>query len=354
MEADLDRNKSALPPDAFKAFKAQWDEEYSAALEAYEIEMETMRNVHALKTLGDRKNLQRKIEDLDAFKDAEAQEMPSAERLEQISRVELHFWMDEMDKKIKALELVKHEYDEVKAEVWNDLMGENKKKVAEARTMINFAEASVKARQTDLRAAIEAMNDAEVLLNRAIRIKKQQDRLMPLFQLISGETLPSSCRFDLFFAALSLLVVGTFDMKIDIVFSLLDKNKVGTLSISDMFSIVQLYSDVMFRLKLLSMPPNEEELQNIIFRAFFERGLSWADRLTRYEVKCVLRQLCSHSRPASVALGIPRADGMCTYQRNVMSPLRLVSLDMVGAAACKYRIHYESSRYRPQLEVYSL
>ena len=80
-------------------------------MDAYETEMEIMKNVNYLKSTSDRNNLLRRMEDLDAFKgyksnstclltsgflthmsymwaDAEAQDMPSAERLEQISRVD--------------------------------------------------------------------------------------------------------------------------------------------------------------------------------------------------------------------------------------------------------------------------
>ena len=48
-----------------------------------------MKTQHLLKTTADRKQLLRKVEDLDAFNDAEAQKMPSADRLEQIARVEV-------------------------------------------------------------------------------------------------------------------------------------------------------------------------------------------------------------------------------------------------------------------------
>jgi hypothetical protein len=350
-EADLAQNQKMLPPDAFVLYKKQWDLDYAAAVEAFEIEMDTLKNVNYLKTMTDRKNLQRKIEDLDAFKDVESQQMPSAERLELISRVELHFWMDEIDKKTRALELAKHEYGEVKEEVLPDLIGENKKKAAEAKTLLNFSEVAVKSKQKELRAVIEALTDAETLLNRAIRMKKQQDRLLPLFQLISGETIPSCCRFNVFFAAISLLVVGTFDTKVDAMLRMVDVSKRGTVSISDLLSTLLLYNDAMYRLRLMSMPPNEEDLRNVFFRKFMERGLSLDDRLTYYEAKQVIRHMCAHSRPASIALGVPRSDEMCTYQRFAMAPLRLLTLDLIGPAACKYRHHYDASRYRPQLEV---
>jgi len=350
-EVELARSKDSLPADAFVQYKKQWDSDYVAALEAFDIEIETLKNVNYLKTTSDRRNLQRKIEDLDAFKDVESQEMPSAERLEQISRVELHYWLDEVDKKTKALELAKHEYGEVKAEVLHDLTGENKKKAAEARTLLNFSEASVKSKQTDLRAAVEALTDAEILLNRAIRMKKQQDRLLPLFQLLSGEKMPSACRFDIFFSSVTLLVVGTFDTKADIMLRMIDVGKKGCVSLVDLLSTLVLYNDTMYRLRLLSLPPNEDELKNILFRSFMEKGLSWDDGLTYFEAKQIFRHMVAHSKPASIALGVHRSDELCTFQRNVMAPLRLLALDLIGEASCKYRHHYEASRYRSQLEV---
>ena len=91
-EMELIKNRAALPPDAFQTFKAQWDAEFNASVEAFAVEVEVMKKTNYIKTTNDRNVLLRKLEDLDAFKDAEAQEMPSAERLEQISRVELHYW----------------------------------------------------------------------------------------------------------------------------------------------------------------------------------------------------------------------------------------------------------------------
>jgi hypothetical protein len=276
--------------------------------------------------------------------------MPSAERLEQISRVELHHWSDILDKRTKELEKAKNEYVEVKSEVLQNLTSENKAKATEAKTLLNYAEASVRSKQKDLKSAIEALSDAEVLLNRAIRMKNKQDRLLPLFKLIAGEDLPRHCRFDLFFAALSILVIGTFDMKVDMLLNILCPSSPGYLSISEFQSIVYLYSDTLYRLKLIPISPNLEDLKNVIFRFFFEIGLTLDDKLTYYEVKTLLRQLCSHSMAASLALGINKLDKRCTYQRNVMSPLKLLELGYIGPSTCKYRIHYEIAKYKPQLE----
>lgn len=349
-EAELARNRVTLPADALKMFKAQWDLENDAALEALDVEVQVMKNTNHIKTTNDRNQLLRKLEDLDAFRDAEAQDMPSAERLEQISRVELHYWIEELDKRTKGLEKARHEYAGVKAEVSSELVSANKQKANEARAMLNFAEAAVRTGQKELRAALEALNDAEILLSRAIRMKIRQDRLLPLFKLISGEEMPRACRFDLFFAALSVLVVGSFESKCDLVLGMVDSSGSGYLGLNDLYSTVYLFHDTLYRLKLVTLPPNEEELKNVLFRSFFERGLSLSDSLTQYEAKMTLAELVSHSAPAAAALGVYKADSMCTYQRNRMSPLSLLSLGLIGPATAKYRTHYGMSVYRPQLE----
>ena len=238
--------------------------------------------------------------------------------------------IDELDKRTKDLEKARHEYGEVKAEVGTALVSDNKQKVSEARSMLTFAEAAVRTGQKDLRAALEALNDAEILLSRAIRMKIRQDRLLPLFKLISGEDMPRSCRFDLFFAALLVLVVGSFEAKCDLLFSIADNSRTGFLSLTDFYSTVYLFHDAMYRLRLFTVPPNEEDLKNVLFRSFFERGLSLQDSLTQFEAKAALAALVSPSAPAATALGIHKADAMCTYQRNKMSSFNLFLLGLVG------------------------
>ena len=70
----------------------------------------------------------------------------------------------------------------------------------------------------------------------------------------------------------------------------------------------------------------------------------------RYETKQLLVTLFSSSGPVSAALGVPGAVNMSTYQRNKMAPLALYITGNIGVATCKYRLHYEQVRYRPQLE----
>ncbi len=56
------------------------DEGSEAAENAYELERFDMESIHEGKTSADSEDLRKKREDLEAFKDAENQEVPAAER----------------------------------------------------------------------------------------------------------------------------------------------------------------------------------------------------------------------------------------------------------------------------------
>ena len=47
---------------------------------------------------------------MESFKDAENQELPAAERLEEISKAEMALWIDEVETRALALEEARQEY----------------------------------------------------------------------------------------------------------------------------------------------------------------------------------------------------------------------------------------------------
>lgn len=51
-----------------------------------------------------------KREDVEAFKNAENQEVPAAERLEEISKAEMSYWIDEVEIRTHQLEEARLEY----------------------------------------------------------------------------------------------------------------------------------------------------------------------------------------------------------------------------------------------------
>jgi hypothetical protein len=82
------------------------------------------------------------------------------------------------------------------------------------KSALNVTETKVRTFQRKLEESIANLTDAETLLDRAIRIKEQQDKLLPLFQILSNESRGHQCRLDLALASVIILSSGTFDQKL--------------------------------------------------------------------------------------------------------------------------------------------
>lgn len=219
-EEDIARAEKSMNKLQFSLYKAEWQADCEAADEAYETESTALIAVHKLKTEQDSEALAKKKEELEAFKDVEQQEMPAAERLEEIARLEMGRLIDVIDHQAVQMDIVRREYVEIKEELTTlqDSEGQGKereKQIALLKSMVNVSETRVKEKQKDLQNSLSDLNDAEVLLARAVRAKQQQDKLLPLFRLLTKEKCPSSARLDLFLAAVTLYSSATLDQKFE-------------------------------------------------------------------------------------------------------------------------------------------
>ena len=106
--------------------------------------MEELRSKHERITRADYNGLQRKKDDLEAFKDAEAQEYPSAERLDEIARSELDYWTEELIRRSDELDKTRQAYQELRDELESiQKKTTNKKEMQDMRSMLNVAETQV-------------------------------------------------------------------------------------------------------------------------------------------------------------------------------------------------------------------
>lgn len=362
-EKEFNDKKKELPESGFKVFKRQWDSEYDAAEAAYEAEVGQLRYTHHIKTNADQVNLARRREEMEAFKDAESQEVPAAERLEEIARVEISRWIDELEMCGEALEKARLEYHEMRDELEylqaKGINKKNEKQLRELRSVVNHAESLVREKQRSLEDGLECLSDAEALLDRAIRIKKQQDELLPLFVLLAKEPTPSSCRMDYFACSFAILMNGSFEQKSNFIFHLFDVIGEGFFSSSFIKTMLALFQETLYRLKLIPYEPDHQEIDNSVWRAFLDLGLKPgvgpdADYLTQYEVRQMILSLVGHSKLISEALGFSSstyASGgrMSTYQRNRMSAVGLLLRGMIPPTIAKYRVHFEITKYWTQL-----
>ena len=81
---------------------------------AHIAEISKMRKVHEEKSLADTTYLRNKREELESFKDAEKQEIPAAERLEEFARIEVSRSIEELDRTGLEMENMRLEYREMK------------------------------------------------------------------------------------------------------------------------------------------------------------------------------------------------------------------------------------------------
>jgi hypothetical protein len=72
--------------------------------------------IHQEKSAADEENRLKKREELEAFKNAESQEVPAAERLESIARLEISRSIDDLETIGKDMDRARVEFEDIKAE----------------------------------------------------------------------------------------------------------------------------------------------------------------------------------------------------------------------------------------------
>ena len=302
-----------------------------------------MRDFHETQCAADISILTNRREELEAFKDAESQSRPSAGRLEEIARVELARWIDETVTRQTTLQENKEEFVQNRDEYTEaNKRGANAKELQTLKSVMNVSETGVREGQRGLNEALDGLNDSEILLNRAVRIKQSQIDSLPLFRMLCNEESElSEVRIDLLVCAMTALMDATYDQKCAFLFNLFDSKGEGLYSGPFICKVAMLFGEVFYRIEMLPAPPVLEDVQNSIFRAFYDIGLEYkSDALTLPEAKRVLITLCSSSYPLAnalaVRLGFPGMKGiqdmtgrrsslgggfMGTYQRNKMTAI---------------------------------
>ena len=329
--------------------------------------------VHLAKTQEDQTILRAKREDVESFKEAENQELPAAERLEEISKAEMALWIDEVEVRALALEEARQEYQvsrdsAVRAHVeaaippvtheWQKLRIElskvqTKRKALDMKSALNVTETKVRTMQRRLEEALTSLSDAETLLDRSVRIKDQQDKLLPLFQIVSQ--LPrgaKECRLDILLACIVILCSGTLDQKLSQVIQAYDPDRCGLFGYKFLVRLQLIFHEAFFRLKYLPFPPVEPEVRHFTERYLLERGLTDISRvkINQYELKqfVVACVGCNKTLCSLVGAGLKIPYG--TYQRNRMAEVALNERGLISKSTLMYRYHFNVTRFRSLLE----
>ena len=346
---------------------------------AHIAEISKMRKVHEEKSLADTTYLRNKREELESFKDAEKQEIPAAERLEEFARIEVSRSIEELDRTGLEMENMRLEYREMKndfdevaqeialAEARGTIDKAKQRRLQEMRSMVSVAETRMREAQRKVQEALDSLGDAEVLLDRAVRLCKQQSDLLPLFSLIAKDVhLPSSCRLNALLIAMVVLMNGPFEQKYTVLFRLFDADCEGRVGLRFALALFSSVQDAIYLLRMLGQLATKDELLNMVTRGFMSYNLNpTRDMLTEYELRNLVLSLISHSSILTQALGLtlrtsmqPGAvsfegsdsSNMSTYQRSRMSSLALLSRGMINLNMCKIRVHHDALRFKPCLQ----
>jgi hypothetical protein len=226
------------------------------------------------------------------------------------------------------------------------------------KSALNVTETKVRTFQRKLEESIASLTDSETLLDRAIRIKEQQDKLLPLFQILSKEARGHACRLDLALASVIILSSGTFDQKLTQLLHAYDPDRSGQFDLRFLVAIQMLFHETFYVLNYLSFPPSRDEILNHTQRALLQLSSSSSSAsassvtnviLTQYELKQFLVTSLGMSKKLCGLVGILPTEKYSTYQRNRMSVLSLNRLNLISYSTTLYRAHYTLTTYRPLL-----
>lgn len=159
---------------------------------------------------------------------------------------------------------------------------------------------------------LDSLGDAEILLDRAVRLCKQQSDLLPLFSLIAKDVhLPSSCRLNALIIAMVVLMHGPFEQKYNILFRLFDSACEGRVNLKFVLSLFNSVQESLYLLKMLTNVATSAELTNTVTRGFMSYHLNPSrDLLTEYELKHLVMSLVSHSAQLTAVLGLSARTSM--------------------------------------------
>jgi hypothetical protein len=317
-----------------------WERDYQAAEDSYDSEVKKMIDFDFTKCAADNEVLRMKREEFEAFKNAESQEKPSGDRMEEIARTQLAVIIDLTVEKQSDLTgfradflVMQGEYDEAQGR------GASVSELQVLRSVMNVSETAVREGQRALTDALDLLNDSELLLSRAKRIKENESNSLPLFIMLSDDDEVSEVRLDLLVCAIVGLMSATYDQKCAFFFHLFDPLGEGFYSGPFLFRVCFLFCEMFFRIGLLSQSPDRNDVSDCVYRAFRDLGLdSRHDSLSFSESKRVLITLLSSSYPLADCLAVKlgfngmkavqdmyvRPNGlgggfMGTYQRNTMT-----------------------------------
>lgn len=189
----------------------------------------------------------------------------------------------------------------------------------------------LKEAQKQLEEAVMCLDDAEMLLQRAVRTREQEVGLHPLFQClgVASEEYPSSCPLNMLFAALCTVIGGAFDQKVSLFLNLfMSTNSCGVVKRKFLVDALHLLSSAARRLGLLPFRLTRDEIESLVGSALID--MRSKEEITLYQTKNVFRSLLCHNKCYSSLFGFRDEKGFSSYQRTAMHVYSILLILCLG------------------------
>lgn len=206
---ELLRNKDVLNATAYRLYTLEWNKEKKEADKAFELELGRMQSSHENQLQYDQDELRKIQRETALFDDSIGLERPTAALIEEIAKVEIKRWTDELYRRCSELEVVRDEYTSLRNSLIGRRAGKENKSGIDERSMANVSLSRLKEKQKEVEEGVLCISDAEVLLQRAMRLRAQEEDLIALFKCVSlaEDEYPRTAVFNMLVVSVSLSVL---------------------------------------------------------------------------------------------------------------------------------------------------
>ncbi|CAM9104826.1 unnamed protein product [Discosporangium mesarthrocarpum] len=214
------------------------------------------------------------------------------------------------------------------------------KRVKGVKASLTLLEGRVTSFQKELNLLLEQLEEAELLLRRAERIRAQEDLILPLYEPLVKDTDDEAFCAPLFdlLAAVGISTSDTMWEKLTFLTALFDVNNSKFLDKEEICALLQTLSNVLNNLKLIEIHPTLEEIESVVLRAFLQAQLDPRKGMTLYEVKSWLAGVVVRSQKLSDVFGVDWSGGqMSTIMRYKMGAVHQFEVGMISMVDLKYK-----------------
>ncbi|CBJ26303.1 Hypothetical leucine rich repeat protein [Ectocarpus siliculosus] len=360
---ELQTAKKVMAADEYGPVLKQWNIDEASITKAHESELAERKYKFAFLNREDSKNIQHAANAAKYAEKTETSKIPKGAQLEALARGEVERLVGEID---AANEAVKLAQDELLAA--QNLRG--KKHEARARQVVETSlillEGRATASEKDLDSLLEQLQEAEFMLNRAERIRSQEDLVLPLYEPLAQRAAEGDFRAPFLSVFCGLTVASNDNMweKLTFITHLFDINDSKFMDYEEICVMLATLASVLNSLKLLRETTSREELESIVTRAFLEGNLDHRKGMTNYEVhdqtwtctlalqvKTWMAGIIARSPKLSDIFGSSWSFGqMSTVMRCKMSMVHEFELSMISMVDLKHKVARKLIKHRPCLQ----